>query len=52
MPSLGIKYDEAKGARRMLLKKTGHHVYVIQSAERLTVVAVWAGRRRHGPPLP
>ena len=52
VPSLGATYDESKGVRRVLLKKTGYHVYFVQRADVLTVVAVWAGRRKHGPPLP
>jgi plasmid stabilization system protein ParE len=52
VPSLGVGYDDAKRVRRLLLRKTGHHVYFTRSAEVLSVVAVWSGRRGHGPPLP
>jgi plasmid stabilization system protein ParE len=52
VPTLGASYDKAKKVRRMLLPKTGHHVYFTQGAEVLLVVAVWSGRRGQGPPLP
>ncbi len=52
VPTLGVNYDEAKKIRRMLLPKTGHHVYFTQRAEVLLVVALWSGRRGQGPPLP
>lgn len=50
MPSLGTPY---RGLRRILLRKTRHHVYYALDEERRSVVVrgIWHAVRRRVPPL-
>jgi plasmid stabilization system protein ParE len=54
-PSVGIFYAHRRGVpiRRVLLLKTGYHVYFSFDAEAgiVSVRAVWHGRRGKGPDL-
>jgi len=54
-PTLGVMYvaHESAVVRRILLKKTSHHLYYRYVAERdeLTVLAVWGALRERGPKL-
>lgn len=50
MPSLGSPY---RGGRRVLLRKTRHHVYysIDESARTVNVLAIWHAVRKRGPAL-
>jgi plasmid stabilization system protein ParE len=51
-PTLGTPYHgSVNAARRMLLRRTHYHVYFIERAESLYVLAVWNVYRGRGPNL-
>jgi len=50
-PALGVRYAPNPKVRRLLLKRTGYHVYAREEPERVYVVAVWSVFRRRGPHL-
>jgi len=50
-PAAAVRYGPKPSVRRMLLKRTHHHLYVIEEAARLYVVAVWSAYRGRGPRL-
>jgi plasmid stabilization system protein ParE len=51
-PSLGSPYEAGtKRARRLLLRRTHYHVYVVDQGERLFVVAIWSAFRGRSPIL-
>lgn len=53
LPAAGSRYRNAAlpDLRRCLMRQTGFHVYYVVRDEDLVVVAIWSGRRGHGPPL-
>ena len=51
-PMLGTHYEAgAKAVRRVLLRRSHHHVYFVERAQRLYVLAVWSVYRGRGPKL-
>jgi hypothetical protein len=54
-PTAGQRYRRARGKliRRVLMKKTGCHVYYFHDTERdrIEVHSIWGARRRRGPAL-
>ncbi len=51
-PNLGTPYEAAtKKVRRLLLRHTHFHLYFVEQAEGLFVVAVWSAYRGRGPTL-
>ena len=50
-PALGVRYAPKPSVRRLLLRRTHHHLYVIEEAARVYVVAVWSAYRGRGPRL-
>lgn len=51
-PMLGTRYQAGpKAVRRVLLRRTNHHLYFVEQAQRLYVVAVWSVYRGRGPKL-
>lgn len=51
-PTLGTVYrTRTMTTRRVLLPRTHYHVYFVQEANRLYVVAVWSAFRGSGPEL-
>lgn len=53
-PDLGTLYEAARfdsPVRRVLLPKTGHHVYHSRVGDTVTIVAIWGARRGRGPRL-
>jgi plasmid stabilization system protein ParE len=51
-PTLGTVYRARTAAtRRVLLRRTHYHVYFVEEAERLYVLAVWSAFRGSGPTL-
>ncbi len=50
-PALGVRYAPRPSVRRLLLKRSGYHVYAQEEPERVFVVAVWSVFRRRGPRL-
>jgi plasmid stabilization system protein ParE len=52
MPSMGTAYEAgAVSARRVLLRRTHYHVYVVEERDHLVVVAVWSCFRGRAPQL-
>ena len=55
VPDVGSVYATIEGqpVLRVLMKKTGHHLYyaVEPSLDRITVYSVWGARKAHGPSL-
>ncbi len=54
MPTLGRVYEHEGrdvGLRRVLMQKTGHHVYYAVEADEIVVIAVWGARKERGPKL-
>jgi len=47
--------DEHEGrdvaVRRVLMKKTGHHVYYAVEAHEIVVITVWGARKERAPKL-
>jgi plasmid stabilization system protein ParE len=52
-PKLGRFYARLDGqdVRRIVLRKTGHHVYYSEQPERITVHSVWGAPKGRGPNL-
>ena len=51
-PNLGTTYEaRGKTVRRLLLRRTHYHLYFVEQADRLFVVAMWSTFRGEGPPL-
>jgi plasmid stabilization system protein ParE len=50
-PAVTVRYPPKPGVRRLLLKRTHHHLYVIEEPARVYVVAVWSAYRGRGPRL-
>lgn len=50
-PALGVRYPPRPSVRRLLLKRTRYHLYVVEQATRVYVVAVWSAYRGRGPRL-
>jgi plasmid stabilization system protein ParE len=50
-PALAVQYAAKPSVRRLLLRRTHHHLYVIEEAARLYVVAIWSAHRERGPAL-
>jgi plasmid stabilization system protein ParE len=51
-PDVGVVYDAKRFSgpvRRVLMKKTERHVYYGRLGDEVIVLAVWGGRRGHGP---
>jgi plasmid stabilization system protein ParE len=55
VPNIGLLYTTIDGqpVLRVLMKKTGHHLYyaVEASLDRIVVYSVWGARKAHGPRL-
>jgi plasmid stabilization system protein ParE len=51
VPSAALTYAPKAGVRRLLLRRTRHHLYVVESPEAVHVVAVWSAVRGRGPRL-
>jgi len=50
-PTLGVRYESRPKVRRLLLKRTHYHLYFVEEAERVYVLAVWSAFRGRGPRL-
>jgi plasmid stabilization system protein ParE len=50
-PGLGVRYDRKPGVRRLLLRRTHYHLYFVEEAERVHVVAVWSAFHERAPEL-
>lgn len=50
-PALGVRYAPKPNVRRLLLKRAHYHLYVVEQAARVYVVAVWSAFRGRGPRL-
>ncbi len=50
-PAVAVRYAPKPSVRRLLLGRTHHHLYVIEEAGRVYVVAVWSAYRGRGPRL-
>ena len=50
-PTLGVRYAPRPSVRRLLLKRTHYHLYVVEETAQLYVVAVWSAFRGRGPRL-
>jgi plasmid stabilization system protein ParE len=50
-PAIGTHYEPKPGVRRLLLKRTHYHLYVVDQADHIVVVAVWSTYRGRGPKL-
>ena len=50
-PTSANDYPAMPGHRRLLLRRTGFHVYYVidEPMREVTIVAVWGARRGHGP---
>jgi len=48
-PGLGVRYPPRPTVRRLLLKRTHYHVYLVEEAERVYILAVWSAFRGRGP---
>jgi len=48
-PAVAVRYGPKPSVRRLLLKRTHHHLYVIEEPARVYVVAVWSAYRGRGP---
>lgn len=48
-PSAAVTYAPKAGVRRLLLRRSRHHLYVVEAAEAVYVVAVWSAVRGRGP---
>jgi len=52
MPTLGVSYHAGtRTVRRLLLRRTHYHLYFVQEAERVFVLAVWSAFRGRTPKL-
>jgi plasmid stabilization system protein ParE len=50
-PAAAVRYAPKPSVRRLLLRRTHHHLYVIEEPARVYVVAVWSAYRGRGPRL-
>lgn len=50
-PFAGSKYEQDPGTRRLLMRKTGYHLYYEVRSEVVLILAIWHGKRGTGPPL-
>ena len=52
-PRAGTEYWHYKvqGVRRVLLQRSGYHVYYVVGDDEIRIVAVWHAKRGSGPPL-
>jgi len=50
-PAVALRYAPMPGVRRLLLPRTHHHLYLVEEAARLLVVAAWSAYRGRGPRL-
>jgi plasmid stabilization system protein ParE len=50
-PAMGVHYAPRPSVRRLLLKRTHYHLYVIGEAAKVYVVAIWSAYRGRGPRL-
>ncbi len=50
-PVVAVRYSPKPGVRRLLLRRTHHHLYVVEEPARVFVVAVWSAYRGRGPRL-
>jgi plasmid stabilization system protein ParE len=50
-PAVAVRYAPRPGVRRLLLRHSHHHLYVIEEPARVYVVAVWSAYRGRGPRL-
>ncbi|HZZ84373.1 MAG TPA: type II toxin-antitoxin system RelE/ParE family toxin [Anaeromyxobacteraceae bacterium] len=50
-PALGVRYPRRPGVRRLLLNRTHYHLYLLEEATRVYVVAIWSAYRGRGPRL-
>jgi hypothetical protein len=50
-PAAAVRYAPKPGVRRLLLRRTHHHLYVIEEPARIYVIAVWSAYRGRGPRL-
>lgn len=50
-PALGARYAPRSKVRRLLLKRTHYHLYIVEETERVYVLAVWSAFRGRGPRL-
>ncbi len=54
-PMIGVPYERKgiPGLRRYQIRKTPYHIYYVPDPEesKLSVLAVWSGMRKYGPPL-
>ena len=51
-PTLGTTYEAGgKTVRRILLRRTHYHLYFVEQADRLFVLALWSAFRGEGPSL-
>lgn len=42
---------DGKQVRRVLMPKTGHHLYFVADADEIIVHAIWGASKEHGPRL-
>ncbi len=50
-PALGVRYAPKPSVRRLLLRRTHHHLYLVEQPARVYVLAVWSVYRGRGPRL-
>jgi plasmid stabilization system protein ParE len=51
-PGVGKRYPHAReGVRRVMMRKTRHHVYYVEREQYVLVVAVWGAVKGSGPDL-
>jgi len=50
-PTLGVRYAPRPNVRRLLLRRTHYHLYVIEETATVYVIAVWSAFRGRGPRL-
>lgn len=50
-PGVGRRYPHHPDVRRILLRSTRNHVYYVEQADRVVVVAVWGAVKGAGPDL-
>jgi len=51
MSAVAVHYAPKPIVRRLLLRRSHHHLYIIDEAERVYVIAVWSAYRGRGPRL-
>lgn len=50
-PGLGLRYEPKVDIRRLLLRRTGYHLYFLEQAAGVYVVTLWSAYRGRGPAL-